>query len=87
MTPGDSSPFKVCGAPSIRGTRSTLNCLAPSREKALSLGWHSCRYRGCFMEYGDAIVYLTIVALGASVLVIIGLLALLIYKAYQSPPS
>ncbi len=39
------------------------------------------------MEYGDAIVYLTIVALGASVLVIIGLLALLIYKAYQSPPS
>jgi|GEM_PF-1980122 hypothetical protein len=39
------------------------------------------------MEYGDAIVYLTIVALGASVLVIVGLLALLIYKAYQPPPS
>ncbi len=38
------------------------------------------------MEYGDVIVYLTIAALGASVLVIIGLLALLIYKAYQSPP-
>jgi len=39
------------------------------------------------MEYGDAIVYLTIAALGASILVIIGLLALLIYKAYQPPPS
>jgi hypothetical protein len=43
--------------------------------------------KGDSMEYGDVIVYLTIAALGASVLVIVGLLALLIYKAYQSPPS
>jgi hypothetical protein len=42
---------------------------------------------GVFMEYGDVIVYLTIVALGASVLVIVGLLALLVIKAFQPPPS
>jgi len=39
------------------------------------------------MEYGDAIVWLTVVALGASVLVIIGLLLFLIFKAMQQPPS
>jgi hypothetical protein len=39
-----------------------------------------------FMEYGDVIVYLTIVALGASVLIIVGLLALLVVKAFQQPP-
>ena len=68
-------------------SRHPVTFVAPSLQKALSLPWHYFRHRGCFMEYGDAIVYLTIVALGASVLVIIGLLALLIYKAYQSPPS
>ncbi len=39
------------------------------------------------MEYGDAILYLTIVALGASVLVILGLLGLLLYKAFDPPES
>jgi len=39
------------------------------------------------MEYGDAIVWLTAIALGASVLVIIGLLFFLIFKAMQQPPS
>lgn len=39
------------------------------------------------MEYGDVIVWLTAAALGASVLVIIGLLIFLIYKAMQPPAS
>lgn len=39
------------------------------------------------MEYGNVIVWLTGAALGASVLVIIGLLIFLIYKAMQKPPS
>lgn len=39
------------------------------------------------MEYGDAIVWLTAIALGASVLVIIGLLFFLIFKAMQRPPT
>lgn len=39
------------------------------------------------MEYGDVIVWLTAAALGASVLVIIGLLIFLIYKAMQPPTS
>ncbi len=39
------------------------------------------------MEYGDAIVYGTIIALGASVVVILGLLALLVYKAFEPPES
>jgi ABC-type phosphate transport system auxiliary subunit len=39
------------------------------------------------MEYGDAIVWLTAIALGASVLVIIGLMLFLAFKAMQQPPS
>lgn len=39
------------------------------------------------MEYGDVIVWLTAIALGASVLVIIGLLFFLVFKAMQQPPS
>jgi ABC-type phosphate transport system auxiliary subunit len=39
------------------------------------------------MEYGDAIVWLTAIALGASILVILGLILFLIFKAMQQPPS
>ncbi len=39
------------------------------------------------MEYGDVIVWLPGAALGASVLVIIGLLVFLVFKAMQKPPT
>lgn len=39
------------------------------------------------MEYGDLIVYLTIGALGASVLVIIGLFIFLLKKSMGGPPA
>jgi len=39
------------------------------------------------MEYGDFIVYLTIAALGASILVIIGLLVWLFKKSMEPPTS
>ncbi|AGA33066.1 hypothetical protein TVNIR_1395 [Thioalkalivibrio nitratireducens DSM 14787] len=39
------------------------------------------------MEYGDVIVYLTIAALGASVLVIVGLLIFLVKKSMGGPPE
>lgn len=37
------------------------------------------------MEYGDVIVYLTIAALGASILVIVGLLWFLVKKSGEPP--
>lgn len=39
------------------------------------------------MEYGEVIVWLTAVALGASILVIIGLLGWLVKKAMEPPPQ
>lgn len=39
------------------------------------------------MEYGDLVVWLTAAALGASVLVIIGLLIFLVFKAMKKPPA
>jgi hypothetical protein len=39
------------------------------------------------MEYGDLILYGTIAALGASVVVIVGLLIFLVVKSFQPAPT